>query len=85
MKYLHIHFFQSNKRGKPSLELQMEDETSYTLAADTEAEINDWLIALQRVIQSNEQGSIDKYKGEFIYASHDWILRWIHITGKTIK
>ena len=50
----------------------MEDETSYTLAADTESEINDWLTALQRVIQSNEQGSIDKYKGEYT---------WFNING----
>lgn len=45
----------------------MEDGTVYSLAADNEAEIDGWLTALQKVIQNNEQGSVDRLRGNGYY------------------
>ena len=55
---------QLNKRGKPSLDIHMEDKTVHSFAADNEAEIDGWLAALEKVVHSNEQGSVDRLRGE---------------------
>ena len=54
---------QLNKRGKPSLDIHMEDKTVHSFAADNEAEIDGWLAALEKVVHSNEQGSVDRLRG----------------------
>ena len=55
---------QLNKRGKPSLDMHMEDKTVHSFAADNEAEIDGWLAALEKVVHSNEQGSVDRLRGD---------------------
>ena len=51
------------KRGKPSVDLVMDDSVVHSFAAETDQDIEAWLVALQRVIQSNEMGSIEKIRG----------------------
>ena len=51
------------KRSKPCLDIHMEDKTVHSLAADSEPEIDAWLSVLEKVVQSNEQGSVDRLRG----------------------
>ena len=57
------------KRGKPSLDLKMDDDVVHSFAAETEQDIEAWLVALKRVIQSNEMGSIEKIRGAIYHSA----------------
>lgn len=47
-------FFQTTKRGKFSFEIQMQDRSSYLLAAESEQDLEDWVKTLKKVIATNE-------------------------------
>lgn len=53
---------QNTKRGKPCIELHMQDASYYMFAADTDHDLDSWITALKKVIASNEAMN-EKLKG----------------------
>ena len=49
-----VPLLQSSRRGKHSFELHMQDKSFYVFAADNEAEMEEWVGTLKKVIQSND-------------------------------
>ena len=47
----------------------MDDDVVHSFAAETEQDIEAWLVALKRVIQSNEMGSIEKIRGAIYHSA----------------
>ena len=42
----------------------MQDKSVYTMAADSDTDLDSWISSLRKVIQSNES---DKSRGEFVF------------------
>ncbi|XP_043927228.1 dedicator of cytokinesis protein 9 isoform X3 [Protopterus annectens] len=63
---------QSNKVRRYGFELKMQDKSSFLLAADTELEMEDWILTLNKILQSYFEAAMqEKRNGE----SHDDDLR----------
>ena len=59
--------FQSTKRGKHSFELQMQDKSTYLFAAESDADMEGWVLTFKKVLASNEavQAQQDRFiRGE---------------------
>ena len=58
---------QSTKRGKHSFELQMQDKSTYLFAAESDADMEGWVLTFKKVLASNEtvQAQQDRFiRGE---------------------
>ncbi|XP_053563795.1 dedicator of cytokinesis protein 9 isoform X2 [Bombina bombina] len=59
---------QNNRVRRFAFELKMQDKSSYLLAADSEAEMDDWISTLNKILQLNFEAAMqEKRNGE----SHD--------------
>jgi len=59
-----VYLLQSVRKGKLSFEIQMQDKGFYLFAAECDVELDEWVAALKRVIQSNDasQAQLEKNK-----------------------
>uniref|UniRef100_A0A8C6W0M9 Dedicator of cytokinesis 11 n=1 Tax=Nothobranchius furzeri TaxID=105023 RepID=A0A8C6W0M9_NOTFU len=60
-----IDVVQSPKMRRHGFELKMQDRYSHFLAADSEAEMEDWVITLRQALQSSADSGQDKKNGLF--------------------
>lgn len=62
---LMIHFppSQSPKMRRNGFELKMQDRYSHFLAADSEAEMEEWVVTLRQALQSTAEASQDRRNG----------------------
>ncbi len=49
---------QQTRRHKNTFQLHMQDKSVYLLGAETEAEMDSWVMTLKKVIQSNDTTSL---------------------------
>lgn len=54
---------QSPKMRRNGFELKMQDRYSHFLAADSEAEMEDWVATLKQALQSSTEASQDRRNG----------------------
>lgn len=54
---------QSPRMRRNGFELKMQDRYSHFLAADTEAEMEDWVITLKQALQSSSEAGQDRKNG----------------------
>lgn len=64
-------FFQNNRVRRFAFELKMQDKSSYLLAADSDAEMEEWISTLNKILQLNFEAAMqEKRNGE----SHEGIV-----------
>jgi len=52
--------FQNNKVRRFAFELKMQDKSSYLLAADSEAEMEEWITILNKILQLNFEAAMQE-------------------------
>jgi len=58
---------QNSRRGKLAFEIQMQEKGCHLLAAESEVELDEWVMALKRAIESEDRQSLgDKMKDKGI-------------------
>lgn len=60
-------FFQNGKVRRFAFELKMQDKSTFLLAADSEAEMEEWISTLNKILHSSfEQAMQEKRNGDLI-------------------
>lgn len=58
-------FFQNSKVRRFAFELKMQDKSTFLLAADSEAEMEEWISTLNKILHSSfEQAMQEKRNGD---------------------